>query len=547
MASFDRLLKSVRHRLRLAWAATTFVLWGPVVLIAGLALAVAARAWPLGWAEPAAIGVVSAAVLATVVAAVAIRISDRSTARAADRGLRTGDVMATALEVRSAPEGPFTSHVLSKAERVAASASPSAAIPVRVDVRRAVTSGLLLALVAGLLAAPNPQDEVRRQAAVQRALLDKEAGRLRKASQELAKVPGATEAQKEVAEELNELARALEKAPDATEGKKQVDAAAQALGEKLDPNLLAAKAAAGGLEKSLGTQPLPGTSGGDAAKQLQEAAKALESMTPEQRAAAADRLSSLAATQSAGNPKAAAELTRAASELRSGNSAAAAEAMRGAASAQKGAAGRVADQETAAGAVGALGAVRERLDSGAEGQQGEGQQGQQGQGQQGEGQQGEGQQGEGQQGQEQEGQQGQQGQGQGQQPGQGQGQGQQGQGQGQGQPSQAQGQGQGQSQTGGPGGQGQGFGGGPPSTAKIFDPLLSGNQEVQVQGQDSGQSSGERLDTTDGPTGRGTTQVPLSQALPSYRQEATRALDSLEISPSVRSLVRTYFDSLGQL
>ena len=49
-----------------------------------------------------------------------------------------------------------------------------------------------------------------------------------------------------------------------------------------------------------------------------------------------------------------------------------------------------------------------------------------------------------------------------------------------------------------------------------------------------------------GPTLAGGTFVPLSDALPRYRAEATRALDTLDIPPSLRALIRAYFDALAE-
>ena len=49
-----------------------------------------------------------------------------------------------------------------------------------------------------------------------------------------------------------------------------------------------------------------------------------------------------------------------------------------------------------------------------------------------------------------------------------------------------------------------------------------------------------------GPTQAGGLRVPLDEALPRYRAEATRALDTLNLPPALRALIRAYFDALGE-
>ena len=57
------LFRSVRRRLRVAWALTTLQLVAPLVALAALALVLAARYLDLPWAEPAALALVAAAVI----------------------------------------------------------------------------------------------------------------------------------------------------------------------------------------------------------------------------------------------------------------------------------------------------------------------------------------------------------------------------------------------------------------------------------------------------------------------------------------------------
>jgi hypothetical protein len=61
----------------------------------------------------------------------------------------------------------------------------------------------------------------------------------------------------------------------------------------------------------------------------------------------------------------------------------------------------------------------------------------------------------------------------------------------------------------------------------------------------SGNGSSTQIGKTNGANGLGSSRVPLSQALPQYQSQATRALDGANIPPSVRELVRQYFSGLG--
>ena len=164
-------------------------------------------------------------------------------------------------------------------------------------------------LAAGLAVLPNHQDDVRHRRAAEQELAKQEAEALRKAAQAL---PTAADGKKsEAAKALEALARELERSPNLETAKKAVDTAAAKLASGLDPNFLSQKAALKGLERALGTRPLPGANG-SAAEQLRQTASQLAGLTPEQRQALADRLASLAATQTAGNPDAAQALSQAA-------------------------------------------------------------------------------------------------------------------------------------------------------------------------------------------------------------------------------------------
>ncbi len=96
------LLAAVRRRLRLAWAVATAELVAPLVAGVALVLVIVGRFRPWSWPEPAALGVAGASVALLVLAVLALRVPLTVAARAADRGLSTGDAFFTALELDTA-------------------------------------------------------------------------------------------------------------------------------------------------------------------------------------------------------------------------------------------------------------------------------------------------------------------------------------------------------------------------------------------------------------------------------------------------------------
>ena len=54
------------------------------------------------------------------------------------------------------------------------------------------------------------------------------------------------------------------------------------------------------------------------------------------------------------------------------------------------------------------------------------------------------------------------------------------------------------------------------------------------------------LGTGLGPTARGDALVPYVDVLPDYLSDAAAALESLEIPPALRGVVRSYFDNLAE-
>jgi hypothetical protein len=527
------LLAGVRRRLRLAWAVATAELLGPVVAAVALVLVLVGRARPWTWPEPGALAVGAVSAAGLLVTTVLLRVPETVAARAADRGLATGDAFFTALELDArSNDGPFAERVRARARDLAAGHRPADAVPVRPSGGRWLVVAVLATAAVALALTSNAQDGVRRRRDAERRVLAGEAAKLREAAADVRGTAQPPAAQELVARQLEELARQLLQAPDVAAGGQALDAAARDLSSRLTSGLLAEKAAVRGLDRSLAAAPLPGSAQGDAAAQLKAEAAAVAGLSAEARAALADRLAALAATQTAGDPQGSAALAAAAAALRAGDTAGAASALAAAAAAQTAAASDVGDQEAALAGLAAVAAAQDGLAAGGSAQ---------GQGSNGQGSQGS---------------QGSQGQGQG-----SNGQGSNGQGQGQGQGSGQQGQGAG-SPSGQVGGtnaqQGSGTGGaGTPNgtghnpsvglqTATVFEPPPAGSDGQQLnaagpQGQGPSQAAGK----ADGPTQRNSAQVPLADVLPRYAAEATRALNQLNIPPSQRALVQSYFSSLA--
>ena len=521
------LLRRVRRRLRATWAVEMVQVCAPLVAVAALLLTLASRLWSWRWGEPAAAVVPIGVVLVIVVAARAVRIPTLVAARAADRGLGTKDVFATALEV-PADHGEFGSLVHARARELAADADAAAAVPWRFRRRPVIAAGVLAPVVVVLALIANPQDARREAAAKEQAAVDVIAADIAADADRLRADPAAAD----VVAQLDALSDELRRADD-------LDKAEELLQTELDrlhdqtSEALAPKAAAQGLERSLGSEPLPGaTPQQTAAEQLAAAAAGLEQLSPEEAAALADRLDALANTQSVGDPAAAAALASAAASLRAGQFSAARAALGEAGQAQATASAEAASAatgdaaEAVARAAAAAAAAKSGKGAGAGAGQGKGS----GQGQ-----------GSG------------SGQGSGQGSGSGSGAGQgggQGGGGGGGSPSgnvSGGGGGKGQGGTGGQG-QGTGTGGGTageePDTETIFDPAHGSGGEEAVVGGGTGSGQGGTVGTANGPTNAGSSRVPVAEAIDSYIAAATQAMDRAAIPPAQRDLVLDYFDSL---
>jgi hypothetical protein len=524
----NELLRRVRRRLRWAWAAVVGQLAAPIVAGVAVVLLILGRVTPLprtGWAAVVLIG---ASLLALLVATIRLRIPELVTARAADRGLATRDAFATALQFRNS-EAPLAARVRDRAEELAQAGTPTTAIRMPLRARRLLVTGVLGVAILVLAALPNPQDSARARARAEHAQSAAAGRKLQQAAAALAKSPNQTAQQAAVAAQLAALARQLQQGSSVNGARQAVDQLASSLASQLSPNALSEKAAVLGLGQSLAGHPLTSTTAGSASQQLSQAAAQLSQLNAAAQAALADRLGSLAATQTQGDPAAASDLSAAATALANGSSAAAAAALNAAAADQNAAATDVVNQSTITDALGALAVAGSGL-AASQGSQG-------GQGSQGTS----------------PGSQGSQGQGQ------GQGQGGQGQGQGQGQGTQGQGVGGASGQVGGTNaataGNGATGGTGTPNgtghnasvglqQASVYSPVTSGAGPVlnaagpQNSGpsQVSGSSTGPNIVTNP--------VQPLSNVLPQYQAQATQALATLNLPPSQRSLVESYFQGL---
>ena len=530
----DGLLRRVRRRLRLTWFVAVAQWLGPAIAVAALVVVALGFVRPWSWPEPAALVLAGGSVVAIALAALVVRITPAVAARAADRGLATHDAIATALELRGVG-GPFAERVTARAQRLAAGRKGREAAALPFAPRRLVVTGVIGLVAVGAAFAPNHQDVVRARQRTERRALAVQATDLRATADQMARQPAAVS----TAEALRALANTLERSSSLAAGQRAIDKTTDDLGKRVDPNLLAQKAAALGLERSTQAKPLGDSSAGQSASaQLAAAGASAAALGEAERQALAERLDQLAAAQQGANSELASALASAAASLRSGNASAAQSALSNAAAGQQARIDSIAGQQAAAAGAQAASNARSSLAQSAKAAgSGEGQG--QGSGK---------------------------GQGQGQGSGSGQGQG-QGQGSGSGQGS-GQGQGSGKGAGGaagavagstartgnGQGGPGRVAGngtGGPKGQSpvvegtNIFDPAFTAGDQVLADplaadgpGQIEGRTSGPNVATG--------AVTPLAEALPRYAAQATQALDTLAIPPSQRDLVKAYFDQLAE-
>ena len=525
------LLRAIRRRLRAAWALATVQVLAPLAFGSALVLVVLGRFFDLAWSEPAALAVVVGAAPGVLAIAAVIKVPDATAARAADNGLETRDAFASALEF-STDESDFGQRIQHRAAHLAAGARAKDAVPFRLYRRQVLAAGLLCpaALILALMA--NPQDAQRAQRAQERAIIATAVKSLQAEVTRLESVPNGSAA----AERLQQLVKELGKTASLAKTDELLKNAAADLQREVSNDLLAKKAATQGLAKSLENQPLPNASAGASVQdQLAKAADNLDNMTDQERQDLADRLDQLAAAQEAGDQTAAAALHDAAAAVRAGATSAAKAALgeAGAATASSSdavAAGQAAGDASKAATKARAQAAQAGQAKGAGSQAGAGQGSGQSSGQgSGKG----------------------SGKGSGSGSGSGTGSG-SGSGGGGGSPSgNVNGGGGGASPNGGKGGKGQGTGtSGPkageiPKTDTIFDPVTNfGTGETGTVGGGSGTGQGGTVGKGNGNTQAGDSRVSLSDAIANYSEQATAALDSNPVPPSVRGVVVSYFDQL---
>lgn len=326
------LLNRVRRRLRWTWVLATTAWVGPFVLAAALGVVLLGWLRPWAWPEPTALVLVLATPVVVAGLAVLVRISTLLAARAADRGMRTRDAFAAAVELADEP-GDLPDRVRARAATLASGATARDAVPrPRVPRRRLVGVSSLAVLTVMAAWLPNPRDDER----AERAALDKQLAAegevLREAAEELrtSEDPAAEDA----AAKLEELAKDLEDAESMEEARRVLQEMEAELEGQMPPDWLAQKAATKGLDRSLEASPLSPATTGSAEEQLTAAAEQLDEMTPEERAELAERLQELATGQQVGNPETAAALAEAAAAIEAGDMAAAQAAVGKAAAGQ---------------------------------------------------------------------------------------------------------------------------------------------------------------------------------------------------------------------
>ena len=186
-------------RLRLAesliWGA-----WGAVSgLGAGLALALAARLWPLVLARWLAVFAALLALLGAAVGLAIVWVRPRSPFRLArifDRRFGLAERLTTAVEIgtgRLHATIPMARAQVADALEAARRVVPGSALPLRVPRRALLACGALAMALVLSLWLPNPQEEVLVQRAATRAAIQEQVERLAQAREDVAQAEGLSE------------------------------------------------------------------------------------------------------------------------------------------------------------------------------------------------------------------------------------------------------------------------------------------------------------------------------------------------------------------
>lgn len=508
-------LKRVRARLRLSWLSATAQLLLPYLGSAAVALFAVDRLTSWDGAPLASLLLVAAYALALLVGASLLRISAWDVSRAAERGLEAHDAFTTALEFDD-PEDEVHAEIQARADRAAASAVPSDAIPIRAEPTRvrwfaaAAALALLIGLLPPLGGAPALSSNLETVIEAEAEEVERLADAMRDSE-----VEGAGE----IASELDELADELRAAKTAEEALQALDRADARLNARLDPQFLSQKAAVEGLAADLALRPLAPDAPPGAAAQLNKLAESLDELSEPERQAAADRLSELAASQAAGAAALSSRLAEAAAALESGDLSTARQALSDAAASYDETVDSVRSQQAVKETQDALKGAASRCRGEPDGR-GEAQSDGRSQSEDRD-----------------------QDESRSQRQSQGQGAGSSPAGEVAGA---APGQGDAAAQ-GGPGtvGAGRKKDYGAEVETDVYSPIDRGEVSDMLQVDIEGDGQGEVVGRGEAPSRRGESIVPYAQVLPEYLSEAADSLSSLRLPPSLRGIVQKYFDKLA--
>ncbi len=309
------------------------------LLAAGL-LAVAARLWPIAPHRTLIEISAALALLGMVSVMIGVWVWQRSAlavARRFDALLGLKERLSTALEVA---EGrlPIESDRLAAAQRrdavhAAASADPRRALPLRVDWREWAVAAIVLGLLIVAVALPNPQDAVlAQQAQVQQAIAE-EIDSLDALRQQALTDPSLTDTQRlQIVDTLDQALSTLSQ-QDVTqqEAFAALDTAQQQLQDMSQAQAAAQQqalqAASGQFSEAGAPQVGNALQQGDLQGAGQALSGMLDTLTPDQAAAAASQLSAAAEALQATNPDVAQALDQAAQALQQGDTAGAQAAL----------------------------------------------------------------------------------------------------------------------------------------------------------------------------------------------------------------------------
>jgi hypothetical protein len=82
--------------------------------------------------------------------------------------------------------------------------------------------------------------------------------------------------------------------------------------------------------------------------------------------------------------------------------------------------------------------------------------------------------------------------------------------------------------------------------ASVYAADYGEGDQLVADGSGSGQP-GETVGRDSGPTGRGGSRVPLSELPQSYRDAMVAALERSDLPPTLRDVIRAYFESTAGL